>query len=83
MGCCVRVLDLVLLPTADLMRKNSAGKKEKHTQREMPLLLEGLRVQRVGRRGWSSEVFPHFWLIGQVQAGGLAKTIDELSCGEL
>lgn len=40
MGCCVSVL--VLLATADLMKKNSSGKKEMHTHREMPLLLEGL-----------------------------------------
>lgn len=42
MGCRVSMLYLVLLPKADLMKKNSAGKKETHTQREMPLLLEGL-----------------------------------------
>lgn len=83
MGCRVSMLHLGLFPKADLMKKNSAGKKEMHIQREMLLLLEGLRAQRGGRMGWSSEVFPHFWLIGQVQAGGPAKIIDELSCGDL
>ena len=83
MGCRVSMLYLVLLTKADLMKKNSAGKKEMHARREMPLLLEGLRAQRGGMTGWSSEVFPHFWLIGQVRVGGLAKIIDELSCGDL
>lgn len=42
MGCGVRMLYLVLFPKADLMKKNSAGKKGTHTPREMPLQLEGL-----------------------------------------
>lgn len=42
MGCGVRMLYLVLLPKADLMKENSAGKKGTHTLREMPLRLEGL-----------------------------------------
>lgn len=42
MGCCVSMLYLVLLPKADLMKKNSAGKKEMHTQKETSLLLERL-----------------------------------------
>lgn len=48
MGCRVRMLCLVLLPKADLMKKNSAGKKGMHARRETPALLEGLQAQGEG-----------------------------------
>lgn len=63
---CVSVVYLFLLPKADLMKKNSAGRRGMHTRREMPLRLCEVVLTHV----------PRLRLTGQVD---LPKSLQETS----